>query len=88
MNPDDYITGLHDENSSMNRKEVLSEREEVSILVETLERNLRYSEERSRYQAKLLKEAGGIIEIYRTTGKLKESELNRLTEIFEPYLTN
>jgi len=88
MNPDDYITGLHDENSPMNRKEVLSEMEEVNILFETLERNLRYSEERSRYQAKLLKEAGGIIEMYRTTGKFKESELNRLTEIFEPYLTN
>lgn len=88
MNPDDYITGLHDDNSPMNQKEVLSEMEEVNILIETLERNLRYSEGRSRYQAKLLKEAGGIIEMYRTTGKLKESELNRLTEIFEPYLTN
>lgn len=88
MNPDDHITGLHDDNSPMNQKEVLSEREEVNILVETLERNLRYSEERSRYQAKLLKEAGEILEMYRTTGKFKDSELNRLNEIFEPYLTN
>lgn len=89
---DDYITGLHDDNSPMNRKEILSEieeeQQEYETEIETLERRNKNLRQHVLYLKKQLSEAGGIIEMYRATGKLKESELNRLTEIFEPYLTN
>lgn len=91
MNYDDYITGLHDDNSPMNRKEELSEIEELQLeyesVIESLKNRLRESWSKSRYQASLLKEAGGIFELYRMTGNITEKEMNRLSEIFEPYIS-
>ena len=92
MNYDDYITGLHDDNSPMNRKEELSEIEELQLEyyseIQRLKNRLRESSTRCEYQALILKEAGGIFELYRMTNSITEKELNLLTEIFEPYLTN
>lgn len=87
MAHDDYITGLHDDNSPMNRKEVLSEIEECCLIKDILETKLALSNTRSRHQASLLKEAGGIFELYRMTGNITEKEMNRLSEIFEPYMS-
>lgn len=86
---DEYITGLHDDNSPINRKEY-SDDLEIDYVAENecLKNRLIASESRSRYQASLLKEAGGIFELYRMTNSITEKELNRLNEIFEPYLTN
>lgn len=84
MNLDDYKTGLHDSDSPMNRENEISECQETEL--EEANRKRHNAEMKASHLKSLLKEAGGIFELYRMTGSITEKELNRLTEIFEPYL--
>lgn len=85
MNYDDYKIGLHDSDSPMNKPNGELD-DDFGFLKETPGMLLTRLKVKCQYQEMLLKEAGGIFELYRMTGSITEKELNRLTEIFEPYL--